>query len=90
MPADEKGETRVKASYRGYTIDVRRERCMAGYHMLYTTIVRDADAFIAEELVEDSDELVQDQVRYMKGRIDAELECEDPWNENGTHNLSWE
>lgn len=74
------------AKHRGYTIEVRREECLGGWPMLYTTIIRDSDQYIAAEFPEDSGEKVRDQIRYMKERIDNELAEEDPWDE---HRSNW-
>lgn len=71
----------MRTIYKGHEIDVRRERCLAGYHMLYTTIIRASDGYICDEFVEDTAEKVRDQVRYMKERIDEELATSDPWLE---------
>lgn len=49
--------------------------------MLYTTIIREEDGYIAVETFEDSDEKVRDMIKYMRERIDAELKTDDPWNE---------
>lgn len=54
---------------------------MGGWSMLYTTIMRESDGYICEELAEDSEERVRDQIQYMKERIDAEHETSDPWTE---------
>jgi hypothetical protein len=67
--------------YRGYTIEVVREKCLGGWNMLYTTITRDSDGYEAEYLAEDSKDTVRDQIKYMKERIDAEHETDDPWME---------
>lgn len=60
----------MKVEYRGFEIDVRRERCLGGWDMLYTTIMRISDGWFLEDTCEDSGEKVRDQVRYMKGRVD--------------------
>lgn len=77
----------MKAQHRGHTIEVRRERCVGGWPMLYTTIIRDADQYICLDLAEDSGEAVRDQVRSMMERVDAELDSDDPWCERG--GLAW-
>lgn len=73
----------MQASYKGYDIEVNRERCLGGWDMLYTTIIRQSDGYICEELAEDSADTVRDQIRYMKQRIDDELKSDDPWMEHG-------
>lgn len=71
----------MKVTYRGYEITVTREKCLAGYGMLYTTIY-DSDGVERVCMVEDSGEKVRDQIRYMKQRIDAELASDKPWGDD--------
>jgi hypothetical protein len=71
----------VIAHHRGYEIDVHRDRCLGGWTLLYYTVIRQEDGYIAVESFEDSAETVRDMVRHMKDRIDAELATDDPWLE---------
>jgi hypothetical protein len=71
----------VKTKYRGYTIDVKREICLGGWDMLYYSIFRDSDNFECTSGCENSGETVRNMTKYMKERIDAELQEADPWGE---------
>lgn len=71
----------VKASYRGHEISVTRERCLAGYPILYYSIVRESDGYECMSGLEDSSETVRDKVRQLRERIDNELIEDDPWCE---------
>lgn len=64
----------MKVEYRGHIIDVRREKCLAGYGMLYYSIYRKHDGYCVVESCEDSAEKVRDMIGYMKERLDAEIE----------------
>lgn len=72
----------MKAIHRGFEIDVRREKCMAGYSLLYYSITRESDGYMPVDDYEDSAEKVADMVEHMKRRIDAELAEADPWMEH--------
>lgn len=69
----------MKVLYRGFEIDCHREKCMAGYQLLYFTVYRKSDGF---ELICDytsGEDSVRDYVGYMKGRVDgfiADPTCE--------------
>lgn len=71
----------MRVIYRGHEINVRRERCLGGWDMLYTSIFRVSDGYECTSFCEDSGEKVRDQIGYMKRRIDAELATDDPWCE---------
>lgn len=72
----------MKVSYRGHEIKVTREKCMAGYPLLYFSIFRESDLFECMSGYEDSAETVRDKVKQLCERVDAELLEEDPWMEN--------
>ena len=70
----------MKVLYRGFEIDCHREKCMAGYQLLYFTVYRKPDGY---ELICDytsGDDNVRDYVGYMKNRVDGFIEdptCEE-------------
>lgn len=71
----------MKVNYRGFEIDVRREKCLAGYKLMYFSIIRISDGFEMECSYTDSEDTVRDQVHYMKERVDAEIEEFPGWLE---------
>lgn len=75
----------MKVNYKGYEIDVRREKCLGGWSMLYYSIFRESDGYECASSFSDCTDTVQDYIGYMKERIDAELLDEDPWGEHSSH-----
>ena len=73
----------VKVSYRGHEIDVTRERCLAGYPLLYFSVFRESDGYECLSSYEDSRETVREKIKQLKERIDNELSEDDPWCERG-------
>lgn len=71
----------AKVLYRGYEIDVKREKCLGGWGQLYYSIFRARDQLECLSGFEDSAEKVRDKVEQLKGRIDSELESADPWDQ---------
>lgn len=71
----------MKTIYRGYEIDVYRERCMGGWSMLYFSIFRVSDGRECLASFTEGSDTVSEYVGYMKERIDSELESDDPWGE---------
>lgn len=63
----------MKTIYRGHEIDVRREKSMAGYSMLFYSIFRESDGYEVTSGFSDSDDSVSDMIGYMKERLDAEI-----------------
>ena len=58
--------------YKDYIIDVKREKCMAGYTLLYYSVASPSGEEIICDL-EDSSEKVRDMVKSMKNRIDEHI-----------------
>lgn len=71
----------MKATHRGHEIEVKREKCLAGYPLLYFSVFRLSDQFECTSGYEDSAETVRDKVQQLKKRIDNELLEDDPWME---------
>ena len=71
----------MKIIYRGYEIEVRREPCMAGYKLLYWSIFRESDGYECASGADDTDDTVRDTIGYLKTRVDAELQEDNPWGE---------
>ena len=71
----------MNSSYRGYEINVTREKCLGGWSMIYFSITRESDGreFVAS--FEDSEEKVRDKVKQLHERVDNELAEDDPWCE---------
>ena len=64
----------MKVTYRGHEINVRRERCMAGYYLTYYSIIRDSDQFIVEDSFTEGEDTLPDMVRYLKAHVDDAIE----------------
>jgi hypothetical protein len=71
----------MKVIYRGHEIDVRRDKCMAGYSMLYYSIFRVSDWYECTSGFTEDSSTVHQYIKYMKERIDAELADVNPWGE---------
>jgi len=63
----------MKVIYRGFEIDVRRERALGGWDNLYFSIIRLSDGYILEDSFTTGEDTVRDYIGYMKERIDAEV-----------------
>lgn len=63
----------MKVNYKGHEIDVTREQCMAGYPLVYFSIMCNKGAFFLEENFADTSDTVGDYIKYMVERIENEL-----------------
>lgn len=63
----------MKADYKGFEINVEREKCLGGWSMLYYTVMRKSDGYFLIDSFEDSEERVRDQVSFLKGVVDRYL-----------------
>jgi hypothetical protein len=66
--------SRVKEQYKGFEINVEREKCLAGYSMLYYSIFHISDGWELTSGFEDSAETVQEKIEHMKEIVDNYLE----------------
>lgn len=71
----------MKVTHRGHTIEVKHERSLGGDILLYLVIFRDSDGFLCVDEPYFGAETAREMVRYMKERVDAELQEDDPWEE---------
>lgn len=71
----------MKISYRGHELGANRERCLAGYHLLYYSIFRESDGYECLSGFEDSAEKSRDKIDQLKKVVDSELLQDDPWCE---------
>lgn len=72
----------MRVEYRGYDIEVKREKSLGGNVLLYFSIYRKSDGYECLCDFEDSDETVRDKVKQLKERIDNEHLEINPWNED--------
>jgi len=61
----------MKVNYRGFEIDAHREKCMAGYPLLYFYVMRISDGFFVEDSYTEGSDRVVDYIGYMKDRVDG-------------------
>ena len=63
----------MKVEYKEHEIEVKRERCMGGWMLLYYSIFRLSDGHEVTSGFTEDQSSVKEYVGYMKERIDAEL-----------------
>lgn len=68
----------MKVEYKGYEIDVTREKCMGGWEMLYYSVFT-LDGHECLSNFEDSGETVRDKIGQLKELIDEEIASGDPF-----------
>jgi|SRR5271157_110792 len=61
----------MRVEYRGFEIDAHREKCMAGYDLLYFSVLRKVDGWFLEDSYTEGSDKVRDYIGYMKERVDA-------------------
>jgi hypothetical protein len=58
----------MKVNYKGFELEAKREKCMAGYPLLYFTIYQDGYEHVCN--FEDSAETVQSKIKDLKAWVD--------------------
>lgn len=71
----------MKTVYRGHEIDAHREKCLAGYRLLYFSVFRASDGYECLSSFSTGDDKPADMIEYLKQRVDAELASPNPWDE---------
>lgn len=71
----------MKVSYRDHDIEVKREKCLGGWSMVYYSIFRKSDGYECTSGCLDTEDTVRDMIKFSKERVDSELESDDPWGE---------
>jgi hypothetical protein len=71
----------MKVEYKGFTLEAKREKCMAGYDMLYCTATRISDGYELICYPEDSAETVREKIKQLKADIDDYLEHPEDWED---------
>ena len=63
----------MQVDYKGFKIDVRREKCLGGWSLLYYDIFRISDGYHLVGSFEDSAETVREKVKQCKEIVDDYL-----------------
>jgi hypothetical protein len=58
----------MKRNYRGFELEVYREKCLAGYPLLYYSIYQGGHELVCS--FEDSDEKISTKIKYLKNWVD--------------------
>ncbi len=69
----------MKVDYKGFELEVNREKCLAGYSLLYCTAYRKSDGYELICYSEDSAETVREKLRDLKTSVDDYIENPDDW-----------
>lgn len=62
----------MKIDYKGHRIEVTRDKCLAGYELLYYTIMRLSDYHFIADSFSEQDVTVREFAEQLKVRVDAE------------------
>lgn len=60
----------MKSIYRGFEIEVTREKCLAGYPMIYYSIFRISDGWELTSGFYDTEDTVRSFLKDMKATVD--------------------
>jgi hypothetical protein len=61
-------------NYKGFEIEVTREKCLGGWYMLYYYILRKSDGWFLADGFWDSDDTVKEGIKSCKSIIEDYLE----------------
>ena len=64
----------MRVEYKGFEINVTKEKCLGGWEMLYFNVYRISDGLCVEDSFTEGEETVRGMVGYMKDRVDEFIE----------------
>jgi hypothetical protein len=70
----------MKTTYRGFEIEVTREKCLAGYSLVYYSIFRKSDGLEIYSGFYDTEDTVREVIKDMKSTVDDFLENPDDYD----------
>lgn len=68
----------MKTIYRGHEIDVTRDKCLAGYSMIYYSIMYGDYECVSS--YQDTRDTVKTITKHLKRWVDSAMEDEFPWD----------
>lgn len=71
----------MKTVYKGFEVEVKREKCLAGYPMLYFTVMRQSDGWYMIDSFSDSEDTVREMIADLKKSVDDYLENPEDWED---------
>jgi hypothetical protein len=63
----------MRVNYKKHEIAVTKELCMAGYPLIYFSVMCNLDTYFLEDSFSDSSDTVGDYIKHMVIRIENEL-----------------
>lgn len=72
----------MKVTYKGFEIEVKRDKCLAGYSMLYYTVFQIKNGLCLADSFEDSDETVREKIKQLKSLVDDYIENPDDYDQD--------
>ncbi len=64
----------MKVNYKGFEIDVHRDKCLAGYSLVYYSAFRESDRWELFSGFYDTSDSIREVIKDMKAKIDDYLE----------------
>lgn len=72
----------MKVNYKGFEIDVTREKCMAGYDLVYRNVFRISDGYQLIGDFSDDADTIRTHIQSMKHQIDAFIKDTEQYEKN--------
>jgi hypothetical protein len=64
----------MKINYKNFEIDVHRDKCLAGYNLVYYSVFRNSDGWELTSGFYDTADTVRDIIKDMKSLVDDYVE----------------
>lgn len=72
----------MKAIYRGFELEAKREQCLAGYSLVYYSAFWISDSWEMISSFSDSADKVRDYIKDLKQKVDEYHENPEEWEED--------
>lgn len=72
----------MKTNYRGFEIDVHKDKCMGGWEQLYFTVMRLEDGWFMIDGFSEGNDTVKEFIQDMKNQVDNYYNNPLDWEDN--------
>ncbi|WP_137743315.1 hypothetical protein [Robertmurraya siralis] len=71
----------MKVDYKGFEINVEREKALGGWDSTYYTVMEKKNGFFLVDSFSDSNDTVREWIKDLKKRVDEYLENLEEWED---------
>ncbi len=72
----------MKARYKGFDLEAKRDQCLAGWNMVYVSAIRVSDGWVMIESCSDDRDTLATHIKSLKHQVDDYYEHPENWGDH--------